>query len=322
MSEWLVDPVAVGRLTRLDMVLRDHVAGPREDLAELSLHLLARGGKRLRPALVFLAADGDQVVDERSVLAGAAILELLHVASLYHDDVMDRAEERRGVPSANAVWGNSVAAAGGIYLLTRAIALLVTLSEGIQRLVANATTALATGQLREAENSYNLRLSEAEHLEILRLKTGTLFELPCRLGAELAGAPASAVEALAAYGRELGLAFQLTDDALDLAGHPARLGKPVAADIREGVYSLPILRLLASEGPDGPLAALLGRTHLEPAEIAAAIDLVRASGAIEETRALAASHADRAVEAIAGLPDGPARRSLVNLARYAVERDL
>lgn len=156
----------------------------------------------------------------------------------------------------------------------------------------------------------------------LAAETETRTREGCRLGAELGGAASATVAALAAYGRNLGLAFQLADDALDLAGHPSRLGKPVAADVREGVYSLPVLRALEREGRDGPLATLLGRAHLEPDEIATAIAMVRASGAIAETLELAATYSDRAISAIEALPPTSAHRSLVNLARYAVERDL
>jgi len=320
-SDWLDEPTTEARLGELDEFLRGWVGFSSSRLGAIALHLIGRGGKRLRPALLFLCGSGAPDRDE-NLRAGAAALELLHVASLYHDDVMDRAETRRGGPSVNAVWGNAMAATGGIYLLSRAMSLLATLPAVAQAHVAVATAEISTGQLREAENSYNLNLTEAEHLQIIGLKTGTLFELPCRLGGELAGAPPATVEALAAYGRNLGLAFQLADDALDLAGHSARLGKPVGADIREGVYSLPILRVLQREARDRPLATLIGRAQLSPDEVAAAIAIVRESGAINEALALAATYSDRAIAALDPLPRTSAHRSLVNLARYAVERDL
>jgi geranylgeranyl pyrophosphate synthase len=207
-------------------------------------------------------------------------------------------------------------------MLAKSLALVVDGTAEAANAIAELIGIACEGRIRELAQGYNLELTEAEHLEIIRLKTGTLFELPCRLGAELGGAAPATVAALAAYGRNLGLAFQLADDALDLAGHASRLGKPVAADVREGVYSLPVLRVLKREGRDGPLGSLLGQAHLEPDEITAAIAMVRASGTIEETLTLAATYSDRAISAITMLPATSAHRSLVNLARYAVQRDL
>jgi geranylgeranyl pyrophosphate synthase len=316
---WLEDGRTAALLARLEPEITSWAVGGHPRVNEIALQLIERGGKRLRPALLFLAAPPG--APDQALLAAAASLELLHVASLYHDDVMDRADTRRGGASANAAFGNPAAAAGGIYLVARAAGVLASLPVRIGALVADSTARICAGQLREAENRFNTRLSEAEHLEILALKTGTLVELPCRLGAELGGAAPEVIEALATYGREVGLAFQLADDALDLAGHPSRLGKPVASDLREGVYSLATLRVLAREGPGGPLGLLVARANLTPPEIEAALERIRASGAVAEALDLARTHSERAIAALEPLPPSPARRSLANLARYAVERD-
>jgi geranylgeranyl pyrophosphate synthase len=319
-SNWLDCERTRSALTRLDAALRDAVAAEEPQLRAMALHLIARGGKRLRPALLFLGAAFGRPAEE-SLLGVAAALELLHVASLYHDDVIDRALIRRSGLSANARWGNAAAAVAGTYLFARASALLASLGDLPNRLASQASVDLCAGQLQEVENAYNLELTEEEHLEILGRKTATLFELPCRLGAGLTGAAPAHSHALATYGRHLGLAFQLADDALDLVGQASELGKAMGTDLREGVYSLPVLRALRQEGAGGaPLRALLGQTRLRETEVRAARQLVRRSGAVGEALALAREYAGRAQAGLAALPDGPARRSLFRLADYAVSR--
>jgi heptaprenyl diphosphate synthase len=316
-GDWLEDTTTSQSLARAESAFLEAATSDDATLTAIATALVSRGGKRLRPTLVLLTgrygeADGNQL------LSCAVAVELLHVASLYHDDLMDRAPTRRGGPSANALWGNGRAVAGGTYLFSRA-AMRLDLSPALQSLTAAAVVAICTGQLREVENAFNTTLAEDEHLEVLALKTGTLFELPCRLGAEVSGAPAAHVEALAEYGRNLGLAFQLADDALDLAGQPSRLGKSVGTDLREGVYSLPVLRAL-QRAPGAQLAALLGPARLGADDITQALELIRASGTIAEVLDLARSYSQRAVAALQPLPDGSPRRSLVNLATYAVAR--
>lgn len=288
------------------------------DLREMAQLLVLRGGKRIRPALVLTAACfGD--VRREALIAAAAAMELMHVASLYHDDVMDRAPLRRGGVSANDMWGNARAALAGTYLFTRSSALLATLGDEVNRLSADVAERVCTGQLHEVENAFNLELTEGEHLEILTQKTAALLELPCRLGGILSGAPQTQVDALAGYGRHLGLAFQLADDALDLAGVSRRMGKATSTDLREGIYSLPVLRALG--GPNaGPLRELLGRARIQEKEIDAAVGLVRAGRGVEEVLQLARSHAGRAAAQLEELPVLPARQSLVELATYVVSR--
>lgn len=288
-------------------------------LRQAALALIRRGGKRLRPALVLAAARfGD--FEEPRLLGAAAAIELLHIASLYHDDVIDRAPSRRGQASVNAHWGNTLAALAGTYLFARASALLASLGETPNRLASQACADLCTGQLQEVENAYNLDLMEAEHLEILARKTATLFELPCRLGAHLAALTSTHAKALAIYGRRLGLAFQLADDALDVAGRPGRMGKATGTDLRQGIYSLPVLRALRRAGTGERLRALLEQVRLSEEDLREAQRLVRASGAVAETLAAARRQAQLAQAALEPLPEGAARLSLHNLARFAAAR--
>jgi heptaprenyl diphosphate synthase len=246
-------------------------------------------------------------------------MELLHVASLYHDDVMDRATTRRGAASANSLWGNLLAASGGTLLFARAIGLLASLGDEANRLASAASVRLCTGQLQEVENAYNVDISEEDHLAVLERKTATLFELPCRLGTLLAGAPEETSRVLAQYARALGLAFQLADDALDLSGDESVLGKPTLTDIREGVYSFPIIYALHGNG-NGGLRGTLRKACLDEAEVRDVIASVRRSGAVEVALGRASEFVREAQQSLTALEDTPARESLHRLADFAVSR--
>jgi heptaprenyl diphosphate synthase len=307
-------------LGRLEPVLRGAVRTREQPLRDLALHLIGLGGKRLRPALAVVAGNFGRLHDER-LLEAAAAVELLHVASLYHDDVIDRASTRRGAMSANRRWGNGAAAVGGTYLFSCATALLAELGDTATRLATKACSEVCVGELQEIENAYNLELTVEEHLDVLRRKTATLFELPCQLGALLSDVDEVASTQLTRYGRELGLAFQLADDALDLAGDSAAMGKATRTDLREGVYSLSILYVLR-DSSDGSrrLASLLTRVDVTASELEEAAAIVRSAGAVERALAVARAHAQRARAALEPLEPVPARESLDRLVDFAVSR--
>jgi heptaprenyl diphosphate synthase len=319
-SSWLSCPYALALLQRLDGELKFAVETQELQLRAMVAQAVGGGGKRLRPALLFIAASFGHASD-RMLLHAAAALELMHAASLYHDDVMDHAMTRRHAPSANARWGNGAATLTGTYLFARATMVLSSLGETANRYAAAATVALSTGQLHELDNSYNTNISQTRRMDILRRKTATLFELPCQLGAYLSDSETTFATSLTAYGRDLGLAFQLADDALDLAGDPAETGKAVGTDIRQGIYSIPIVRTLRRKDPLArELRELLIRAQLDDSEVARAVALVRASGTIDEVLDLARVRAARAISRLASLPQGAGRRSLSALADFAVAR--
>lgn len=320
-SDWLACPQAVASIGRLDAVLRDAVSAEDSQLQQMAHYLVARSGKRLRPALLFLAATFGEY-EEDALLRAAAALELIHVASLYHDDVMDRAPMRRGDASANMRWGNASATLAGTFLFARATTLMSSLGDMPNRLTGEASCNLCAGQLKEVENAYNQEMTDAAHLDILRRKTATLFELPCRLGALLANAPAPSADALARYGRHLGLAFQLADDALDLRGEAGRMGKATGADLREGVYSLAVLRALRREGEGGWLGERLRQARLNRAEEHEVLERVRESGCVQEALEVAREEAGRARAALEVLPPGAARLSLSRLTDFVVTRKI
>jgi heptaprenyl diphosphate synthase len=315
----LGSPRTAVALERMSGALPSVITTTDPGLRAVSLYLLARGSKRIRPALLFLAAEHG-VFDESLLSPVAMALELIHTASLYHDDVMDRAAVRRGGPSANAEWGNQAATIAGIYLLGRANALLLATRPELVTTATEAAAELCIGQLQEVEHAYDLDLTEDQHLAIIARKTATLFELPCRLGAQLGGLATPKVTALASYGHHLGIAFQLADDALDLAGQQSHLGKDITNDLREGTYSLAVLHTLAHPEHGPPLAAVLSRVHLDSADIDTAINLIRARGGIQHAMDTAHQHAAHARAALQALPAGPARTTLTRLTDYVVTR--
>ncbi|MDJ0765584.1 MAG: polyprenyl synthetase family protein [Myxococcota bacterium] len=283
---------------------------------EVAGYLLSRGGKRLRPALTLLAADTD---DDAAVQAAAAV-ELIHVASLHHDDVIDRSDRRRGDLSVNARWGSHIAVLAGTHLFACAGRLLTSLGDEAVLQAGKASDDLHTGLARETENNYNVHLSQEEYLSILTLKTVSLFQLALGLGSALHRDAETRTPVLFQYGEHLGLAFQLVDDVLDLTGDAATMGKDVGDDIDTGVYSLPVLMTLATPAYGPRLSDILSREGLTPAEHMEIRDIVLGSGAVDEVRQMAVDRAHRAVAASDELPDSPDKKSFQRIAEFAVAR--
>lgn len=321
-ADWLGCTAVASDLTRLGPLLATCASTDDTRVAALTGHLLAGGGKRLRPALLLLArgeAPAAQPADATAMAAAAAV-ELIHVASLYHDDIMDRSPTRRGAASAHHLWGTGAATLAGTWLFARAQQLLR--PAGPEALVAAADTsaALCSGQLREAENAYHLELDTEEHLSILHDKTATLFMLAVELGAILGGRPAHERAALLDYARSLGLAFQLCDDLLDWTGNAAELGKATGADLRGGVYNLPLLTALNADGEDAQvLRLILLKRAPDDADVVRAHAIVAANG-VAPVQRRADALAAQAQAALEPLADGPARRSMSALAALSVAR--
>ncbi len=275
-------------LRRVESRLRAVAAGPGGRLAELALHGVEAGGKRLRPTLVLCSAmtvGGCDAVSERVIDAATAV-ELLHLASLYHDDVLDSAPLRRDRPSANALWGNHAAVLGGDVLLAHAYRVAASLGDGELRRLAHTLTALCAGQIAESAARFDHSRAPAEYDASIRGKTATLLSTSCWLGAMTAGATPVAAEALACFGMELGVAFQIVDDVLDLYGHGHPIGKPAGSDLREGIFTLPVLMALQR---DPALAELLVE-GIDEAGVAEVARRVRAAGADRRAVGLALDH--------------------------------
>lgn len=316
---WIRCARTTALLSRLQGVIEDAVTADDPQLRVMALHLIRRGGKRLRPALLMLCGTYGESRDQQ-LLQAAAALEFMHVASLYHDDIMDRAPMRRGGMSTNARWGSPQAAFAGTWLFARACELWATFGSVPNELTSRMAVDLCRGQLSEMEHAFDTDTDEATHLDIIGLKTASLFALPCRLGAVLCDCPDHIADALTSYGVALGLAFQLADDVLDLAGDSEQIGKLAGKDLREGIYSMAVLHALGSSDVGSALRDLLDRVVMGDDEVRRALTLLRESGAVDYARRCAEQHAEDARAALAILPPGEATDSLHALTYLAVSR--
>ena len=308
-------------LERVEAALHEAVATADPFVEEAAGYLVSAGGKRLRPTLVLLAGHvGDPEAD---ALVGAAVaIELTHLSSLYHDDVMDEAEVRRGMRSANARFDNKVSILTGDYLFARASEVTAGLGTEATRVLARAIARLVEGQIREVRGPLDGEDPVEQYLGVLADKTGALIAAACRLGGYLSGAPPEAVAALDEYGERVGRAFQLGDDLLDVTGETARAGKRPGTDLRAGVRTLPVLLALGRGGPDAArLARILGGERDDRA-VAEGLALLRGSPALAEARRFAQGDVDRAKAALGPLPPGPVRRALEEVADQVLDRQI
>ncbi len=300
-------------LERLEPLLAGSVMTGDSFLDDVTTHLIAAGGKRLRPALALVAATrGERKASEQDLLGGVAV-ELVHLASLYHDDVIDEASVRRSVESVNSRYGNLIAIVAGDYLLSRSAAIAAALGTEVAGLLATTLGQLCEGQIVEVRSCFKTDRSEGDYFAAIAGKTAALMSASCRIGALTSGARRDEVDAFTQFGRALGMVFQLRDDVLDVVADDGELGKPPGQDLAEGVYTLPVL--LALRDPDaGPeLRTLLGQPLGQP-EREKARSIVSESKAIEKTVAVARRHVADALVATEGT--GPPRVA-VGLARLA-----
>jgi heptaprenyl diphosphate synthase len=307
------------RLDEVEAALDKAVRADSDLLAETSAYLLAAGGKRFRPMLVLLAGHFGDPTDPR-LIPGSVAIELVHLATLYHDDVIDEADSRRGIPSVNARWDNTVAILTGDYLFARASEISTELGTDVCALLARTIATLCDGQIREVEASGRLDQTEAAYLEIIRRKTGALIATSCRLGGILSDAPPEHVDVLEEFGEALGMAFQLSDDIMDVAASERELGKEPGVDMKEGVYTLPVLYALSHPDLGDELAGLLAPGPPDGERLRAALEVVRASGTLDRAREAVAQEVARGRDLASRLPEGPPRQALVALAEYLAVR--
>ncbi|MFI9573581.1 polyprenyl synthetase family protein [Microbispora rosea] len=317
-DERLADDLA-GGLAAVEKLLRSSVESEDAFVTQTSRHLIEAGGKRFRAMLVLLAAQFGNP-DAPGIVPGAVVIELTHLATLYHDDVMDEAPVRRGSPSANARWDNTVAILTGDYLFAQASEILADLGSELIRIQARTFSRLVRGQIRETIGPAEGGDAIAHYISVLADKTGSLIATSGRFGAMLAGAPADVVERLTDACEAIGVAWQLGDDLIDVAAPTADSGKTPGTDLREGVHTLPVLYALTSDDPaDARLRTLLSGPVAEQ-DVEETLTLLRAHRAMDQAREELTRWIDRAKTALAGLPDIPARTALVALCDYVVER--
>ncbi|MFJ7411760.1 polyprenyl synthetase family protein [Streptomyces sp. NPDC098077] len=293
-------------------------------ITDAAQHLVRAGGKRFRPLLVMLASQfGDP--DAPGVVPAAVVVELTHLATLYHDDVMDEADVRRGVPSANTRWGNSVAVLTGDFLFARASHILADLGPEAVRIQAEAFERLVTGQILETAGPRDGRDPVDHYLDVLSGKTGSLVAVSGRFGAMMSGADERTVDVLTQYGERLGIAFQLADDVLDIASDSHESGKTPGTDLREGIPTLPVLRLRAQAAADGKpddleLVGLLDGDLGDDDALDEVLRRLRAHPALEQARQDTVRYAQAARATLAPLPEGYAKSALEELCDAVVHR--
>ncbi|HEV2892044.1 MAG TPA: polyprenyl synthetase family protein [Frankiaceae bacterium] len=303
-------------LDSVEAMLRESVKSNYPFVTETSRYLVDAGGKRFRPLLVLLSSHfGDP--SSAAVVPAAVAIELTHLSTLYHDDVMDEAPLRRGTPSANSRWTNTVAILTGDFLFARASEITADLGTEATRILAQTIAVLCEGQIRETLGPGPSDDPVEHYLSVLAEKTGSLIATSGRLGSLLAGADAATVDVMTRYGATIGMAFQLSDDVLDVASESVESGKAPGTDLHEGIRTLPVLYALRS---DPSLAPVLTADLTDDAAHAVALAALRSHDAMAEARATLESYAAEAKRIAADLPDTPARAALFALADFVVAR--
>jgi len=302
-------------LEKVEARLREIVRSSHPLLASSAAHLVEAGGKRFRPLIALISAELGKGVNE-DVIDAAVVVELTHLATLYHDDVMDEAPVRRGAPSANTRWTNTVAILTGDYLFARASDLTAGLGTEATRLQSRTFARLVEGQIAETAGPAEGQDAVAHHLQVLADKTASLISTSARLGAQMAGAGRDVVDTVAAYGEAIGIAFQLSDDLIDVLSESTESGKTPGTDLREGIATLPVL--LARDDP--ALTALLSGDLSDDRALAEALRQLRAHPAMTQARAQLEGYAARAREIAGSLPEGAAREALEALTDFVLAR--
>ena len=308
------------RLDLVEKLLFAHVEGEYPFVNETSRHLIVAGGKRLRPVLTLLAANYGST-GERQVIEAAVVCELTHLATLYHDDVMDEAPLRRGVESANERWGNAVAILTGDYLFAKASDLLADLGPEAVRLQARTFERLVIGQIMETQGPQDGTDPIEHYISVIADKTGSLFGTSIRFGALLSGASAQVVEALTTFGEEIGIAFQLADDVIDIASQTNESGKTPGTDLREGVPTLVTLLVQKTNRPeDQKLIASLAAPISDENEVAEVLAALRAHPALDEARTIALQYAENSRKLLSVLPVNQTTSAFLTLCDSLVTR--
>ncbi len=309
-------------MLEVNRLILDHLQSQVPLIPELARHLIAAGGKRIRPMLTLLAARMCGYRGRRHIGLATAV-EFIHTATLLHDDVVDESGLRRGNPTANSVWGNKAPVLVGDFLFSRAFQLMV--ADGslqVLRILSEASAVIAEGEVAQLVTSNDTGIDEEDYLRVIRAKTATLFKAACRIGAVVAERSEEEERALADYGEALGIAFQLVDDALDYGAEQAVLGKDVGDDFRDGKITLPILIAFArgTEAERGFWRRTLEELDQRPGDLERALDILRRRGALRETVDRAARYGETARRRLDIFPASPARDALADLVDFCVAR--
>jgi octaprenyl-diphosphate synthase len=294
-------------------------------IQQVSKYILGAGGKRFRPLLLLLSARLCGYREHNAEYLLGSVVEYIHTASLLHDDVVDEAKVRRGRSSANSLWGNQASILVGDYLYSKALYHAVRIqNQRIMDVLSETTTTMSEGEVLQLTQIQNADLAEAEYFRLVECKTGVLISAACRLGAIISKAPLSQEDALTAYGKKLGLSFQITDDTLDYAANQKQLGKVLGKDLDEGKVTLPLIYLMrrANAGEKDNLRNILEADVVSENDLAYTLGLMTKHGAVDEALSVAQSLSNDAKAALTVFPNSMPRRALVALADFVVQREM
>ncbi|MCL5104955.1 MAG: polyprenyl synthetase family protein [Armatimonadetes bacterium] len=319
---WMA-PIA-SQLDLVERKLEATVTSEAQPAFEMAIHLFSAGGKRIRPALVLLSAcaAGAEAGDPRAINL-AASTELVHMASLVHDDVVDETSERRGVATANAKWGNKLSVLGGDFLLSKSFTLLAADGDfDVLRVLSSMAVGMTESEVLQASSDGSIAAWEENYWQIIRGKTAEFMGACCECGAIVAGADERVRAAMIEYGLQLGFAFQITDDILDIEGNPARTGKPVGTDLIHGKFTLPVLLALQSFDSEArrTFLASVNSGSMSADSVREVVQQVIASGAVEMARERALRFAEQAMEQLKAIPTSPYSDALEMLAESVIGR--
>jgi octaprenyl-diphosphate synthase len=321
--ERILFPV-IQELAEVEERLFREIGGNVELIGEITRYVLKSGGKRIRPALLLLSAKLCGYRDGSRNITLATVAEYMHAATLIHDDIIDGAAKRRGLPSANSIWGPQVSVLAGDFLYARSLQMLVADGDlAVMQAFADATVRMTEGEVREVQMAGNLDLTYDEYLEIIISKTAALISAACRAGALIARAEAAEVAALTQFGLNLGIGFQLVDDALDFVAKEDRLGKPVGNDFREGKVTFPVFHVLraGSTADRSRIEELAAKETIGESDLAEVKEMMERHGTVAATMEQVCAYLEKAKEALAIFPDSAAKRSLVLLVDFVRDRD-
>lgn len=308
-------------LDEVESLLVEELSAGEEFLTETALYLAKAGGKRFRPLFTVLCGKLGPDPDNPALITASAVVEMVHLATLYHDDVMDEATMRRGAVSANERWSNSIAILAGDYLFAHASRLLSTLGPDAVRVIAETFAELVTGQMRETVGAKSSDDPVAHYLTVIREKTASLIAACGKFGGTFSAADPEQVARLDRLGDAVGMAFQICDDIIDISSASEKSGKTPGTDLREGVHTLPMLYALQDTGPDAErLRQLLSAPITDDGEVAEALELLRGSKGMQRSYDTLHEYAERARAELRELPQGPANDALSRLIEYTIAR--
>jgi len=312
-------------MERMELRIHESLGTDVPLIQQVSKYILGAGGKRFRPLLHLLSARLCGFHEHNSEYLLGSVVEYIHTASLLHDDVIDEAKIRRGRSSANSLWGNQASILVGDYLYSKALFHAVRLQiQRVMDVLSETTTTMSEGEVLQLMQIQNADITEADYFRLVECKTGVLISAACRLGAIIAKAPLSMEDALTAYGKKIGLAFQISDDTLDYAADQKQLGKVLGKDLEEGKVTLPLIFVMrkATAGEKDHMRNILSSETVSETDMTYTLELMTKYGAVEEALGVAQTYSEEAKAALKLFPDSSPRRALMALADYVVQREM